>query len=55
MHRWIFGMYSRDTKLVVLYACKNRRLDRLHGYIKKHVAPYSAIFTDTSVIYCNIA
>ena len=53
MHRWVFGMYCRQTKIPIIYHVKSRGFWNIHPLIKQHVEPGSIVISDEMQTYVN--
>jgi hypothetical protein len=53
VYRWLFGLFCRTTKMIIIYFVKNRRKKHLYPVIKKHIDPGTCIVTDEHKSYVN--
>ncbi len=53
IYRWVFGIFCRTTKLVVMYYVKNRKPHNLYPKIKRHIEPGRTIITDEHKSYIS--
>lgn len=54
MYRWVFGMLCRRTRIIIMYGMIHRRMPHIHELIKRHLAPGTTIYSDSSRLYCNL-
>ena len=52
--RWVFGMYCRQTGLIIMYYILNRMSEFLYPKIKKHVRPGTVMISDELATYVSI-
>ena len=50
-HKWVFGMYCRQTGIVVVYQIKTRESQHILPFIKKHIAPGTVVYSDELSTY----
>jgi hypothetical protein len=53
--RWMFGMFCRKTKIMVVYVIKDKSASIILPLMKKHIAQGSTIFSDTHASYVNLS
>lgn len=54
-YKWLFGLFCRRTKIIIIYYIKNWRKQQLYPYLKKHLRPGSFVITDEHKSYVNQA
>jgi hypothetical protein len=52
--RWMFGMYCRATKIMIVYCIKDKSIQAIVPVIKLHVMRAGTILSDSHSAYCNL-
>lgn len=53
--RWMFGMFCRNTKIMLVYVIKEKSARIILPLMKQHIAHGSTIFSDTHASYVNLS
>ena len=52
--RWMFGMYCRRTKIMIVYCIKDKSIQAMIPVMKKHIMQGGTILSDSHMSYCNL-
>ena len=53
--RWMFGMYCRETRIMIIYVIKDKSIQAMIPVLKKHIMQGGTIFSDSHMSYCSLS